>query len=621
MSMMKQFSKQKNGINRLVLVSMMAVAVSGCDISDGNGLSGIRISLATDENGVAEVAQCVGQRLQLLGDFDNGSVGAFGSRATWTSSNPDIIQVSNGEIEAPGDGFFFSRGTVLPFAETRTGGDVPVTITASFAGLTTSIDLIVAPSRLEIFPAQVDLAANTRQQFRAVAVIDGGNLNNSFDLTRSVDWSMTQDDGAGGQTAPTVGEIDTVTGVFSGNAFDATAADTTLTVSANTGICELGTVPVSAAPATISFRNVDFDATAFELFLTEDDLSTPADETTTPVTALGIPLGFSQEFRVVGVFDSGGFRQDLTNQVLVTPNNSLNVNPEDENTSTVSVIRLTNNPFQVIATIAGSSQLNIELANDESIRLDNAAEVTTLDNVTPNDDGSLAISVASPAVPVPASGVLMLRNSFVNLRADAQFSDSVTRNVTRDVFWQSTNTNAVAISNLNTLEGLVTAQPAALGTSSITATINTSDANGPVEIVSGAVSVSAGESAADGEQLADDDDDNFTVIAAAIAGPDTFARGDTVTLEFLLKVEDENSNTFDQNLAGLAAVSWESTNSAIANVSNVVLTRGQIRIPENAPAGTAIITARIKPSDFVINNIPDANADDEIVATLDITLP
>lgn len=153
-------------LTRFALVSGVALAVAACQgIGDGNTISKLEIIPATsatsaykyETGGTYRLYQCLRDELLLQATFDSGSVSNFNSRATWSSSDESVVKVSNRDIPlvTVSNGAFseiatqpYSSGTVEPVGEP---GQSAV-ITAKFAGLSASINVVIRKPVLKLVP-------------------------------------------------------------------------------------------------------------------------------------------------------------------------------------------------------------------------------------------------------------------------------------------------------------------------------------------------------------------------------------------------------------------------------------------------------------------------------------
>jgi len=122
----------------LVATAMLAA----CSNPVGNGIGPTSLVVTSPSlvpgGTAARAYRCLPVIMGATLNFSNGGSGNFTARARWTSSNPSVIAVSNGDIAIPGQtNAFYPIGTVIASA-TNTGTAV---ITADFSGLSSSITM------------------------------------------------------------------------------------------------------------------------------------------------------------------------------------------------------------------------------------------------------------------------------------------------------------------------------------------------------------------------------------------------------------------------------------------------------------------------------------------------
>jgi hypothetical protein len=194
--------KKMRVINWIPFAGMtLAIGLAGCEsIGDGSTLQSLRIVPANtttqtrpyEDGGTYKLFQCLRDEFLLTGTFTDGNVANFNARATWTSSDESVVRVSNGDIPATvvSSGSFvdsafqtYVPGTMIPVGNV---GDT-ATITATFLGLSASINVVIHKPELKIIPAPfLEMAGNplgytgpaslgtgTRQQFSLVGSFDG----------------------------------------------------------------------------------------------------------------------------------------------------------------------------------------------------------------------------------------------------------------------------------------------------------------------------------------------------------------------------------------------------------------------------------------------------------------
>jgi hypothetical protein len=104
----------------LVASLLTALLLSACGssggVGEGNTLAFLTITdgFGVKPTGSVEVFQCLPSQLFLVGTYDDGSrdtsIG-FRDSVSWSSSDPSVVQVSNGEIVI--DGFTHAKGSLI----------------------------------------------------------------------------------------------------------------------------------------------------------------------------------------------------------------------------------------------------------------------------------------------------------------------------------------------------------------------------------------------------------------------------------------------------------------------------------------------------------------------------
>lgn len=122
----------------------------------------------------------VAQQVAVIGTFSDGTTSEVTSRATWASSDPDVLEVSaSGVVRAVGVGM--------------------ATITAEIDGLGDTIDIVVtdaALSRIVLAPDADTLAKGLTRQLTAIGHFTD---DSTFNITSQVTWQST---------APVVASVD-----------------------------------------------------------------------------------------------------------------------------------------------------------------------------------------------------------------------------------------------------------------------------------------------------------------------------------------------------------------------------------------------------------------------------
>ena len=166
-------------------LALLMVACEGDVVGDGGGPTAVRIVYGTQADAVQTV-ECATLPLTAIASFSGGQTGDtnVSSRVTWRSSNPGVIDVSNGEIEtAPGSGATFPAGTVIA----RTTGDA--VIRADYAGLQALFAVSAATlESLRIAPPLTRMTPDSSTTFRLYARAAKDQLEQ--DLSDSAVWQL-----------------------------------------------------------------------------------------------------------------------------------------------------------------------------------------------------------------------------------------------------------------------------------------------------------------------------------------------------------------------------------------------------------------------------------------------
>lgn len=270
---------------RLMAAVPLMLAVTACDISgigDGNTLESTEVTRLT---GVVDRTQnkfylCFVDQLQLIGTFSDGQRGDYTARARWTSSNPGVIRVSNGDIQLPSDPTLaYAAGTLLP-ASVGTS-----TITAEFVGLVANYTVEVrSPTSFSISPTSLSVAPRTASAITVRALIDGYDL----DVTGAAQWSFASPD-------EDVAIIGAATGIVAG-----IGTGPAMTARAQFPLCE-NFAPAQNLSATVNVRPLT------SLALTREFSAAPNNE---------LIRGTTDAMRTVASFAGTTETQDVTGQVV-----------------------------------------------------------------------------------------------------------------------------------------------------------------------------------------------------------------------------------------------------------------------------------------------------------------
>ena len=183
--MSKSIRRPLSSLMAVLAVSAGAVALVGCNgVGEGNSLDRIHIVPTEfsstlegiqDQYSNADAYQCVPRSLNLFGTFTRGDddIGDFTTRANWSSDNPAVARVSNGDIASPIDSTLtLGKGVIVP------GNVGETTIRANYLDLQATITVKVgAPTDFTITPADAYLTLHSRQGLQLMAQLGGVETN------------------------------------------------------------------------------------------------------------------------------------------------------------------------------------------------------------------------------------------------------------------------------------------------------------------------------------------------------------------------------------------------------------------------------------------------------------
>ncbi len=405
------------------------VACSG--IGDGNAPKTLEIQIGGVAEG-AEVYACSSQVPQARLEFSDGSIGDFVYRVTWTSSDPDILTVSDGTIQAPSG--VFVNGALLPKAPGT------VTLTASYLDgqFIDDIDVTVSPTHLELSPAYSESLISRSTQVVDTVVSEGEKRFFASDLNQVGSFSIDgvnpddfdDDDTTDTPAAPIT--IGTTSGVIS-----ATEAGT-YTVRYRVDFCD------TDATATVVIRDEPVQA------LVVRDRQTQAD-----ITSLDLLLDSSHDIDVYGVLESG-------RELLLT--NAVSYSIVDENGDSVTDLAFAT--LRGVGTVTAYARPDTVEGEDpvsypRQALLRVSFDPTPADETTAEEDDDIfapditlnvldAELVADTFTIVPTSQTVLPGTGFT-FKASADFSgaagDFPAVDVSKDVQWLSSNLAIATINN------------------------------------------------------------------------------------------------------------------------------------------------------------------------------
>ncbi len=328
------------------------------------------------------------EQYKAVGTYSDGSTLDLTATATWSSSATAVTTISN------------DMGT-QGLASTAAVGTT--NITASLGSVSGSTGFTVTPATLTtiaITPALPSIPLGTTQQFTATGTFTDGSTQN---LTGTVTWSSSVTD---------VATISSGTGT-AGLATSAAVGTTTITATSGTVTASTSLTVSAAALVSIAV--------------------TPANQTIASETTL--------QFTATGTFTDGS-TQDLTSTVIWS-------------SDTVSTATINN---------AGLAQsVDVGSANITAT----SGTVSGSTTLIVSGAALVSIAVSPPAASIPAG-------STQQFTATGTFSDTSTQDVTSTAYWSTSDGTVATISDSAGSQGLATG----VGAGSITITAASGSVNG-----------------------------------------------------------------------------------------------------------------------------------------------
>jgi uncharacterized protein YjdB len=511
----------------------------------------------------------LGTTLQFTatGTYTDGSKQDLTSTVTWSSSDSTVATLSN----AAG-----SKGLATSVVQGTT------TVGALVNGVSTSTQLAVTPATLvslAISPSNVSIALGTTLQFTATGTYTDDSTQ---DLTTAVIWSSsdgtvaTLSNAAGSQGLATGTKQGTVT---VGAVLNGITASTRLTVTPAT-LVSLAITPNN--PSIALGTSLQFNATGTYTDGSTQDLTTSV--TWSPSTGTiatlsnaagskGLATSLAQGTVTVGAVLNG---ITASTQLTVTPATlvSLAITPTNP-----SIALGTSLQFSATGTYTDHSTQDLTAAvtwsssNDHVAALSNAAlSIGLATSVAPGTVtvGAVmnGITASTQLTVTPATLVLLAvtpANPSIALGTTLQFTatgtytDGSSQDLTTAVTWSSSNTGAATLSNAAGSRGLATG--VAQGTTTVGAIFNSVSASTQLTVTPA------------------------TLVSLAIS-PTNPSIAPGTSLQFSATGTYTDGSTQDLS----AAVTWDSSNAAVATVSNAA---GSSGLATSVGAGTIIVGAQL----------------------------
>jgi len=416
---------------RLGLGLMVVALLSACDINgigQGNRIETLAIQKATTTGlfGSADNTAylCFSDKLIAVGTFSDGGQADYSSRGVWTSSNPAVVKVSNGDIQLPTDETLaFAAGTIIPVAEGT------ATVSVDFVGLHADYEITVKPiESLTLNQTSITVAPETSGSLSLSAQVAGYEV----DATSAAAWSFDTEDDA----VATIGSSSgTVVGIATGGPLTARAE---FPLCPNDPTVQNLTATVNVAvPESLSLEREYTDAPAGELI-----------------------VGTTEALKVTAHFADGN-TQDLSLQVPLDSDN------------TEAVLSLGVLPNYVTAAAAGQANLTAVYGGDDGNDTEGdtdppevSSNVLSLTGVERTLEG---ISITPQNSRVNALGTIQLQ------AIGSYDGGTVSQPLTRSVVWSSSDATVISVGNGLLYGGLMLSLQPEDGAVTITATYGTGD--------------------------------------------------------------------------------------------------------------------------------------------------
>ncbi len=581
-------------------------------IGDGNAPKSLEIQIGgVAEN--AEVFACTSQVPQARLEFTDGSIGDFVYRVDWTSSDPDILTISDGTLEAPSG--VYVNGAMLPKAPGT------VTLTASYLDgqFTDSIDVTVSPASLELSPAFSRSVLSRSTQVVDTVVSEGKTRFFANDLNQVGSFSI---DGIN----PDDYDDDETTEL----------PEAPVTIGATSGVI----TAIEAGTYTVRYR-VDFcDTEATATVVVSDEpvqqLIVRDRETQAEISSLQLLLDSSRDVDVIGVLESG---------TQITLTNAVSFAFVDENDEPVTDLAFST--LRGVGTVTAYARPDT-VEGEEPVSYPRQAFMKISFDPTPldeteaeeNDDifaPNIALTVleselvADTLVVEPGSKTILPGTGF-NFKATADFSgpggDFTAVDVSKDVQWLSSNLTIATINNTLGSKGFAFAPSQRIDTNADDepeVVTNLGDLTITAQRFSGAASAEENDPSAEATLIVGRPsvEDGETPLSAATVGAfeislldpdDTRAQYDDffVTATGTLLRDGEEIGT--QNLSGQAI--WDIVQGGeFAQISNRSGRKGQVIVLTDQ---TVTITVRAR---FFNNVVQDQVVSDTLDVELNPVIP
>lgn len=167
------------------LGAALLLAACGGGVSEGTQPVRLTANLS-GSTGTVAVSECILSQATATLYFDGNlglSSGDFSARALWSSSDPGVVAVSNGELPAASGSGYYAAGVLVP---RRTG---VAQITAKYLDFSSTLTVEVQPVRMTLEPALSEIAERSSQAFTLTLSSSSGL---ELSAPEGISWSIDQ---------------------------------------------------------------------------------------------------------------------------------------------------------------------------------------------------------------------------------------------------------------------------------------------------------------------------------------------------------------------------------------------------------------------------------------------
>lgn len=143
-------------------LALLLAACGGVVPEEGTQPVALSLAMSDGRSGLVSLNECILDQASALLLFDGNlgqSTGDFSTRASWSSSDPGVVAVSNGDLPAASGGGNYAAGVLVP---RRTG---VARISARYLDFVATLDVEVQPVRLTLEPALREIVERSHQDF------------------------------------------------------------------------------------------------------------------------------------------------------------------------------------------------------------------------------------------------------------------------------------------------------------------------------------------------------------------------------------------------------------------------------------------------------------------------